>query len=148
MSKVSHLPKSVPSKEIPFSIKIKGAVNKDHSYEGTFVVRVPEARQMGQLGIELAKLNDGVPLEMLDRNTRNLHNAIAYLKTNLVQAPKWFKNSRDDEDEEGMDYGLDTMDLNVPVEIFQQADKAVVKWHKSLKGQPVESPKKDESSKE
>jgi hypothetical protein len=146
MSKVSHLPKTVPSKEIPFKIKVKGAVNKDHTYEGDFVVRVPETRQMSQMGIELARLNDGVPLEMLDRNTRNINNAIAYLKVNLVKGPAWFVNNMEDSVEEGMDYGLDTLDINVPIAIFQEADKLISKWHKSLRGQPTESPK-DESEK-
>lgn len=141
MSKVSHLPKSVPSKEIPFRIKVKGAVHKSHTYEGEFTVRVPEVRQMSQLGLELAKLNDGIPLEMLDKNTANLNNAIAYLRVNLIKGPAWFVNDKNDAEEEGMAYGLDTMDINVPIEIFRQADKAVKKWYDSLKGQPDESPK-------
>lgn len=122
MSRVSHLPKNIPNKEIPFKIKVKGSVSR-HAYTGDFVVKVPSVRDMGRIGVELAKLNDGIPLEMLDRSTAHLNNAIAFLRVALVKAPNWFVNSLDDEDEQGMEYGLDTDDLNVPVEIFKQAHR-------------------------
>lgn len=138
MSKVSHLPKRVPPKEIPFKLKIKGSVNKDHTYEGDFVVKVPMTREVGQIGIELAKLSDGIPLHMLDKSTATLNNAVAYLRVSLVEAPKWFTNSPDDEDEEGISYGLDTLDFNIPIEVFRAADKAVKAWYKALRQQPEE----------
>ena len=59
MSRVSHLPKNVPSKEIPFKFKVKGSVNVNHTYEGDFVVKVPGVREMSKIGVELARLNDG-----------------------------------------------------------------------------------------
>jgi hypothetical protein len=137
MSKVSHLPKNIPSKELPFSIKIKGAVS-GFSYSGDFVVRVPGVREQGRIGVEMARLNEGIPSESLDHNTRYIHNAIAYLRVLLIQAPKWFTNTPSDEDEDGMDYGLETDDWNVPIEVFEKAKKAVTAWQKSLKGQPSE----------
>jgi len=139
MSKVSHLPKNVPSKELPFKIKVKGSVS-GHSYTGDFVVRVPGVRAMGQIGVELARLNDGIPLEHLDKNTARLHNSLAYLKVALIKGPKWFVNTLDDAEEEGMDYGLDTDDINVPIEIFRKADKMVQDWYESLNGQPKDQP--------
>lgn len=135
MSKVSHLPKSVPNKELPFSLKVKGS-SSGHPYEGDFVVKVPGVREMGKIGIELARLNEGVPLESLDRSTATLHNAIAFLKVALIVGPKWFKNDKLDETEEGMDFGLDTDDVNVPIEIFKKAEGLVSDWHKSLRGAP------------
>lgn len=135
MSKVSHLPKSIPSKELPFKIKLKGSVT-NHPYEGDFMVVVPTVKEMGKIGLELARLNGGIPLDSLDTSTANLHNAIAYLKVLLKTGPAWFMNEGSDEVEEGMDYGLDTLDVNVPVTIFREADKKIKDWYKSLKGQP------------
>lgn len=140
MSKISHLPKSVPHKDLPFKFKLKGSVNKDHTYEGDFVVRVPTGREMGRIGIEVAKLNDGIPLEMIDRGTANLHNSIAFLKVCLIQGPKWFMNTPNDPDEEGMDFGLDTLDVNIPLQIFKKANDLVSSWHKALRGSPNEEP--------
>jgi hypothetical protein len=92
---------------------------------------------MSRIGVELARLGDGVPFELLDKNTATLNNAIAYLKVLLKDGPAWFMNSADDEKEEGMDYGLDTSDINVPVEIFRKANVQINKWHESLQGQPA-----------
>lgn len=135
MSKISHLPKSVPPKEIPFSLKIKGS-NTKFQYTGDFVVKVPNLREMTQIGVELGRLNNGVPLELLDRSTANMHNAIAFLKVALIKGPNWFMNQANDKDEEGMEYGLDTIDVNVPMEIFRKADKCLTEWYKALDGQP------------
>lgn len=136
-SKVSHLPKNIPAKEIPLKIKIKGSVSR-WPYEGNFVIKVPTTREMSQIGLELAKISDGIPFEMLDKNTAYFNNAIAFLKVVIKDGPAWFVNKIDDEEEEGMDYGLDTLDANVPMEIFKKAEKAVEKWHAALKGQPNE----------
>lgn len=137
MSRVSHLPKNVPSKEIPLKFKAKGSTSK-FTYEGDFVVKVPSVREYSRVGVELARLNDGMPLESLDKSTASINNAVAFLTVLVVKGPAWFVNSPDDEDEDGMNYGLDTMDLNIPVELFRQANKAIEKWHKDLKGQPLE----------
>ena len=145
MSKVSHLPKSVPSKLLPFKIDVKGGVT-GHRYEGHFVVSVPEVRDMSRIGIELAKLNDGVPFELLDSNTRAINNAIAFLKACLREGPAWFVNATEDEGEEGIDFGLATVDANVPIEVFRAADKAIKGWNDSLKGQPADGSKKSEST--
>lgn len=142
MSKVSHLPKTIPSKEIPFKFKGKGAVTQ-HKYEGDFVVSVPGGREMSRIGIELAKINDGIPLEMLDRSTASLNNAIAYLRVALKTGPAWFINSAADEQEEGIDFGMDTVDVNIPIDIFMQANAAVQGWYKSLKGQPKDDTKSE-----
>jgi hypothetical protein len=146
MSRVSHLPKSVPSKELAFKFKAKGSTT-GHPYSGDFVVVVPQVRQMSRIGVELARLSDGVPFESLDKNTAALNNAIAFLKVCLKEGPAWFMNSPRDEKEEGMDYGLDTEDVNIPVEIFRQADAAVKGWYDSLKGQPDEGSKETKASK-
>ncbi len=138
MSKVSHLPKNVPSKELPIKLKVKGSVT-GHSYEGDFIVTVPGVRESNRIGNEVARLGDGIPFEMLDGNTQKLNNALAFLKVVIKTGPAWFINTADDEKEEGMDYGLDTMDINVPIQLFRQADKAIKGWHEALKGQPKEA---------
>lgn len=140
MSRVSHLPKAVPSKELPFKFKAKGSIT-GHSYSGDFIALVPQVRQMSRIGVELARLNDGIPFELLDKNTAALNNAIAFLKVCLKEAPAWFTNSPDDPREEGMDFGLDTEDINVPVEIFRQADALIKGWYELLKGQPSDETK-------
>jgi hypothetical protein len=138
MSRVSHLPKSIPSKEIGFKFKAKGALT-GHQYTGDFTVLVPQARQMSRLGVELARLGDGIPFELLDKNTAALNNAIAFLKVCLKEGPAWFVNTPDDEREEGMDYGLDTADVNIPIEIFRQANDLIAQWREKLQGQPAEA---------
>lgn len=140
MSRVSHLPKSIPSKELPLKFKVKGAIT-GHTYAGDFVIVVPQPRQMSRIGVELARLNDGVPFESLDSNTAALNNAIAFLRVCVKEGPAWFVNTREDEKEEGIDYGLDTDDINVPVELFKQADALVKGWYDSLKGQPEDNAK-------
>lgn len=146
MSRVSHLPKSIPSKELAFKFKAKGSTT-NHSYSGDFVVVVPQARQMSRIGVEIARLGDGIPFEALDKNTAALNNAIAFLRVCIKEGPAWFVNSRSDEREEGMDYGLDTDDINVPVEIFRQADALIKGWYDSLKGQPDEGSKSESKAK-
>lgn len=138
MSKISNLPKKVPNKELPFTFKCTGATT-GHSYEGSFVVKVPGVRETSKIGIALARLNDGVPFESLDRSTAFLHNAIAFLSVCLVDGPKWFLNSADDPREEGMSFGMDTDDFNVPIGIFQEAEKLVSTWNAAL--QNPETPK-------
>ncbi len=135
MSRVSHLPKSVPSKDLAFKFKTKGSTT-GHAYSGDFIVIVPQTRQMSRIGVELARLGDGIPFESLDKNTAALNNAIAFLKVCIKEGPAWFMNMPSDPREEGMDFGLDTEDVNVPVEIFRQADNLVKGWYESLKGQP------------
>lgn len=135
MSKVSHLPKNVPSKEIPFAYSGKGNLT-GHEYSGDFVVKVPDARALSRIGLELAKLGQGVPFEHLDENTQKLHNALAYIRTVVVEAPNWFRNTPEDAKEPGMDFGLAADDLNVPIEIFLEADKKIEGWKNALKGIP------------
>lgn len=125
---MANLPKALPSKEIPFNFKSLGITTK-RSYEGTFTVNVPSVRDMSRIGVELSRINDGVPLELLDRSTAALNNALAFLKISLKEAPKWFT---DTEQEGGMGHGMDTLDVNVPIEIFKQANELVGNWHKSL----------------
>lgn len=132
MSRISHLPKNIPVKEIPFSIKIKGSVS-GKMYTGDFVVVIPSVREMSRIGVEVARLSDGIPLEMLDKTTAGINNAIAFLKVTLKSAPAWFINSPSDSDEEGIDYGLDTLDMNIPVEVFSAAQKATSNWYKALR---------------
>ena len=135
MSKVSHLPKIVPPKEIPFSIKVKGAAT-GFEYTGDFTVKVPTGREISKIGVELARLNVGLVNEDLDDSTATFHNAVAFLKSCLVEAPKWFTNSPENEEEAGIFYGLDSIDVNVAIEIFIAANSKVNEWHKSLAGQP------------
>lgn len=125
MSKVDHLPKTLPSREIPFTYSGVGEVTQ-LPYKGNFVVKVPTVRNISEMGIEAAKLSGGMS-EWLDVNTKIINNAVAFLKTCLVECPKWF---------EEMDYGLDTDDINVVAGIFTQAEELVEKWKRDLKGQP------------
>jgi len=134
MSKVAHLPKNVPSKDIPFSIKVKGSIT-GFEYGGDFVVKVPTGREISRMGVELARLNMGLLNEELDPSTATFHNAIAFLKTCLSECPEWFKNAPGDK-VEGISYGLDSVDANVTIEIFKTANEKVGDWHKSLMGQP------------
>jgi len=131
MSKIKGLPKTLPAREIPFSISIKGAFS-EHLYEGDFVVKVGGTKEMSQMGLELAKLNRGVKFEDLDMGTAILHNSIAFLRAYLTEAPEWFTSS------EGMDYGMDTMDTNVPIEIFSKADNLVAEWKLKVRGVSIE----------
>jgi hypothetical protein len=129
MEKIKGLPKSLPPKELPFSISLKGSFNTNHTYVGDFVVRVGGTREMSRMGLELAKLNRGVKFEDLDLGTAILHNSIAFLKAYLVEAPEWFTSPS------GMDYGLDTMDTNIPLEIFAEAEKQILQWKESVRGE-------------
>jgi len=133
MSTKTTLPKTIPSKELSFSIKITGSTTA-HQYEGDFIVKVPSVRDMSKIGVFLAKLNCGVPFEDLDRSTASLNNAIAFLQACLIEAPKWFTNAEDSDKDPGMAYGLDTLDVNVPVDIFSKANALVQDWHNALKG--------------
>lgn len=125
MSKIEGLVKSLPSREIPFSIKVDGIVTKQ-TYKGDFVVRVPLSRDMSKIGVEIAKLNGGVKFSDLDDGTAMLHNAVAFLKILLSESPEWFWK------EDEMDYGLNTLDANVSVEIFLEAEKLIKNWKKTL----------------
>lgn len=125
MSKIEHLPKAIPPREIPFKIDLKGLVTGDR-YKGDFVVRVPLSRDMSKIGVELAKLNDGVRFEDLDAGTAMLHNSVAFLRILLERSPDWFWK------EEELDYGLNTLDVNICVEIFLKAEKLVKDWKKDL----------------
>ena len=132
MAAKTALPKAIPSKELPFSVKLTGSTT-GQSYEGDFVVKVPSVRDMSKIGIFLAKLGFGVPFEDLDTSTQILNNAVAFLQACLLEAPGWFRNAETDPKTPGMAYGLDTFDVNVPVEIFRQANTLVEGWREALK---------------
>ena len=132
MSKIySNLPRAIPPKEIPFTVEITGSTT-GFKYTGDFTVKVPTVKDMSRIGVLIARLNCGVQFNDLDTSTANLHNAIAYLQACLVDAPKWFINNEND-DEPGIAYGLDTLDVNIPVLIFKKADALVSDWHAALK---------------
>ena len=132
MSKVASLPKTLPTKDLPFECKITGSAT-GRKYSGSFVVQVPGTRQLIAIGVETAKLSGGVPPDLLDANTYTLNRSIALLSACLVEAPEWFTNGPDDQ-KPGMSYGLDTFDLNVPIEVSKAADALIDKWHEELKG--------------
>lgn len=127
MRKFEDLAKTLPPREIPFEIKVEGNVT-GIEYEGKFTVKVPLVQDMSRLGVELARLNNGVPHEDLDIGTATLNNAIAYLKVLLVEAPEWFYK------QEQMNYGLNTLDSNVAIAIFDQAENKVSDWKKAIRG--------------
>ena len=131
MSNNNALPSTIPSKEIPFTLQIIGSTTQ-HTYNGDFIVKVPSVRDMSRVGVCLARLNFGVSMSDLDTSTANLNNAIAFLQVCLVDAPKWFTNAAEAK-EPGISFGLDTLDINVPVEIFRKANELVDAWHVSLK---------------
>lgn len=134
MSKVSNLPKMLPSKDLPFDCKITGSTT-DHKYSGSFVVEVPTTRQWTAIGVETAKLSGGIPPDMLDSTTFSLNRAIAFLSVCLKEAPDWFVNAPE-ENKPGISYGLDTLDMNVPIEVWKKADSLIDGWHSALKAQP------------
>lgn len=135
MSKISNLPKTLPEKKIPFEYEGEGETT-GHKYKGSFVVQVPQTREISQMGIELAKLCGGIPADLLDSRTGALNRAIAFLSVCLVDAPAWFVNSPDNEEEAGVSYGLDSHDLNIPIEIYKKADELVEGWHQKLRQKP------------
>lgn len=137
MSKIQGLPKQIPAKELPFKFEEKGTLT-GHTYKGDFVAKVPGTREMSQIGIELAKLNGGVKFEDLDSGTAVLHNAIAYLRIVLVDAPEWFTDR-----DEGLDYGLNADDANIPIQIFSQAEQLVTDWRLNLMGKAREQEKSE-----
>jgi hypothetical protein len=132
MSKINNLPKTLPEKEMPFEYSGVGELTQ-HKYTGSFVVRVPSTREISKIGIEVAKLSGGVPPDLLDNATIALNRAIAFLSVCLVESPAWFCNSPDDEQEAGISYGLDSHDLNIPIEIYKKADELVEGWHQKLR---------------
>jgi len=132
MKKIEGLPKSIPAKELPFKFEGKGTLT-GHTYSGDFVAKVPDSGRMSRIGIELAKLNGGVKFEDLDIGTAMLHNAIAYLRVVLIEAPEWFTDS-----EEGLDYGMNTLDPNIPIMIFSQAEELITNWRQSVMGVKIE----------
>lgn len=139
-TKTTTFPKTLPPKEAVFKVKVKGSTSQD-MFEGDFTVRIPTVRDMSQIGVEMAKLNGGVISEQLDSNTYNLNNALSFLRVLIKDCPSWFSDS---EEEGGINYGLDTLDYNVPIEIFKIANKKVDEWYKVLRSEP----KKEEKSEE
>jgi len=127
MTKSKNLPTTLPPKEITFSLSVKGSVTKQE-FSGDFMVKIPTVRDMSRIGIELAKLNGGVKFEHLDPDTAILNNGVAYLRVLLVEAPKWFIEP------EQLDYGMNTVDSNIVMEVFNAAQEKVNNWYKALKG--------------
>lgn len=141
MSKISHLPKTLPPKELPFEFQGIGDLS-GHKYSGSFVVRVPTNRDLLSIGTENARLANGVSMELLENGAAVFNRAIAFLKVCLIDAPAWFINSPDHPNEEGISYGLDSYDINIPIEIFKLAEEKVQGWHNTLKGSKNDSAKK------
>lgn len=135
MSNYEGLPKTVPGRELPFSFKLK---DKDGiSYDGDFIVRVPSAREMGRIGVEMAKLNGGVPLDHLDAGTALLHNAVAYMRVVTIDAPKWFAES---------DCGLDLDNPQVILTVFEKAEKLISDWKAAIHGKSKKTKSEEESA--
>lgn len=126
MSNIKDLPKRLPDPNLPFTISCEG-VYTGQKYEGSFIVRVPLTKDMSRIGIELARLNAGVAFEDLDSNTAILHNAVAFLKALLTDAPEWFVAK------DQLDYGLNTYDSNVAITVFLEAEKQIEEWRSKLK---------------
>jgi len=57
---------------------------------GTFTVRRLDIGAKGRIGIHVARLNGGQPLDSIDHGTFRLHNVIAYLREAIVAAPQWW----------------------------------------------------------
>jgi hypothetical protein len=119
------LPISLPSKELPFNIEVLGAFTS-YKYAGSFVVKVPHVSDMGKIGIEVAKLCGGIPSEELPIETALLFNAVAFLRVLLIDAPEWFTQK------DQLDYGLNSVDPNVVIEVFNEAKKKVDGWYALL----------------
>ena len=130
MSEVKGLSRTLPPKEIPFQFECTGAITS-RDYKGSFTVKVPSVREMSQIGLELSRINQGIPLESLDVNTARLNNAIAFLTVTLTQAPDWFTS------EDDVDYGFGTLDVNLITTLFRQASGLVDDWHKTVRGEKV-----------
>ena len=143
MGKLSNLPKTLPTKDIPFEYEGVGQLSGHKYPKSTFVVRVPSTRDLTRIGVETAKLSGGVPTDMLDGVTGSLNRAIAFLTVTLAEAPAWFINHPENTVEEGMSYGLDAYDLNIPIEIYQKADELIEGWHAKVRGAHDKKAKKD-----
>ena len=121
----------VPSKHIPFRISVVGETTGKR-YEGDFIVSVPSVGDISRIGVELSRLNQGLPVEFLDENTATINTSLAFLRVALKDAPAWFVNLEDDKKAPGMNFGMDTLDYNIPREIFMAANAKVMAWRKAI----------------
>ncbi len=128
---MQELPSSLPPKDLPFTIDIEGSITQK-KYSGNFIVTVPKVQDMGRIGVEIAHLTGGIPLHQLPQETAVLFNAVAYLKVLLIMAPDWFVKA------DQLNYGMNTLDPNIAIEVFNVAREKVDLWYNSVR------PKTDE----
>lgn len=131
---MQQLPSSLPPKELPFTLEIEGSVT-GKKYSGNFIVTVPKVQDMGRIGVEIAKLTGGIPLHQLPQETAILFNAVAYLKVLLIMAPDWFVQSGE------LDYGMNTLDPNIVIEVFNSAREKVDGWYLLIRPKAPEEEK-------
>jgi hypothetical protein len=119
----NNLPFTLPPKELLFSISTKGSIT-GREYTGNFIIIPPRVKEMSKIGLELGMLGAGVKFEDMPFETRILHYAIAYLKVLLVQSPEWFSKE--------MEFGLNSYDPNIIIEIYNLAKEKVDNWYDAL----------------
>ena len=133
MNKIKHLPKTLPSRDSEFKVKVVGSLTKE-AYEGEFSCRIPRNREQAMIAKEIAFLNAGFD-STLDKGIKNLHRMVAYCKHTIQKAPEWFLES---------DYGYDLYDINVVEEVYHEILKLEEKWLGNVWGSDEEEKDGDE----
>lgn len=123
MTKINDLPKSLPSRDHEFTIKLVGNLTK-HEYSGDFKCKLPNLKTQSLIAKTKAFYNAGFELS-LDPVIKNLHHMVAYCKHTLTDAPDWFKNN---------DYGYDLYDDNILFEVYNKILEFENSWIESVWG--------------
>lgn len=123
MNKVKHLPKTIPSRDHEFSIDVQGSLTNEN-YKGDFKSKIPRLREQALIAKEKALMNAGFDAT-LDKQIKNLHHMVAYLKHSITDAPAWFYET---------DFGYDLYDTNVVEEIYHAVLEKEESWLESVWG--------------
>lgn len=123
MNEIKHLPKTLPSRNAEFEIDIVGSLTKS-DYKGGFSCKIPNQRAQSLIAKHKAFLNAGFDAT-LDKQIKNLHHMVSYLKFTIDKAPEWFIES---------DSGYDLYDTNVVEEIYHKVLKTEEDWLNTVWG--------------
>ncbi len=118
---VKHLPKTIPDKDLDFSIDIQGNLTKEN-YVGDFKFRIPNLRTRTQIAKIKTLMSGGLEL---DPSTRDQHQMLAYLKATITSSPVWFTQS---------DSGYDLYDMNVVEAIYEKILELEETWLEKIWG--------------
>lgn len=62
----------------------------DEVKKGNFTAKIPGVMQRARMGVQRAKMSDGVNPENLDSVTDDIIFVVSYLETMLIERPAWF----------------------------------------------------------